>query len=91
MQPSDDLRNDSRLEQPWPGEAAPDDRWFFRPDGELPGDAGCLLAIEQRDGTQHCTYSVLEWLDELKASSPAQFLRLRLAMAAEALGPDVRN
>ena len=81
--PGDD---DAREEQ-WPGEANEGEVWWFRLNADWPGDADCLLAIGQQDGEERCTYSAVEWADELSGRSPVQHLRMVMDLVAEAMDP----
>ena len=59
-----------------------------------PGEFECVLSIERPDGTTIRTREVVEWVVELKASCPAAYTSLRLAMAAEAMdqtGAEILN
>lgn len=62
----------------------PEDRWAD-PDDWIPGEHEVALSLEGRDGTNVSTRDVVEMLGELWAMSPAQFTRMRLALAHMAM------
>jgi hypothetical protein len=70
-----------------PLDSGEDDRWFYHLGDEIPEDSACLLWIERADGSAEVDSDPVEWARELRASAPAQFLRLQLAVIAEVMDP----